>query len=78
MTKIDIGRPPLRRETATLERGRPIVVLLHGRYVELRIKGLHEKYCIAWDVLLDHIRIKNANARLSKAGQLPLPLGEQR
>jgi hypothetical protein len=43
---------PVRRETPVLDRGRPLIVTLHPRYLEVRRKGTRETYTIPYDVCL--------------------------
>ena len=38
----------LRRETATYHKGRPLVVILHPGFVEVREKGRRHGYAIDW------------------------------
>lgn len=43
---------PLSRETACLDRGRPLIVTLHPRHLEIRLKGLRRRYTISYDACL--------------------------
>jgi hypothetical protein len=52
MTRQDSQRPPTVRETCAEWEGRPIVVVLHGRYLELRLKGRQWRVRIPYDRLL--------------------------
>lgn len=51
------------RETAVLDRGRPIVVELHPSHLVLRLKGLRDVHFLAYDALLWRI-MKNSAERL--------------
>ena len=51
------------RETAALDRGRPIVVELHPAHLVLRLKGLRDAHFIAYDALLWRA-IKNSAERM--------------
>jgi hypothetical protein len=52
------------RETAAEDRGRPILVVLHARYITVRVKGTQESYNVPWDHLLDRARIVDATNKL--------------
>lgn len=39
----------LTRETAVSDKGRPIVVTIHARYMTLRLKGTREAYTLPYD-----------------------------
>jgi hypothetical protein len=54
MTKQDETRPPTTREACAEWEGRPIVVVLDGRYLDLRLKGRRWRVRIPYDQLLDH------------------------
>ena len=43
---------PVTRESAVLDRGRPLVVTLHPRFLEIRPKGLRRSYSISYDACL--------------------------
>ena len=58
MTKLN-GENVVVRETAALERGRPIIVELHPKHIVLRLKGLRDSHLIAYDALLWKL-IKNS------------------
>ena len=55
MTKLEANKT-LVRETAVLERGDPIVIELHPRYMELRLKGKRAGLTIDYDTILDLAR----------------------
>ena len=63
MSLLKLNRP-IERETDALDKGRPIVVALHTRYITVRVKGTRESYNVPWDHLLDRARIVDANNRL--------------
>lgn len=42
---------PITRETTVEERGRPLMVTLHPRYLEIRRKGTQETYNVAYDAI---------------------------
>jgi hypothetical protein len=63
IVKLRPGRE-LWRETAALDRDRPIIVVLTPRYITVRVKGTHEFYNVPWDHLLDRARIVDANNKL--------------
>lgn len=54
MTKQDMKHPPTVRETEVRFDGLPIIVALHPRYLELRLKGRRYGTRIAYDVIFDH------------------------
>ena len=39
------------RETAVSDRGRPLLIELHPRYVIFRLKGTRQRYAIDWEAL---------------------------
>jgi hypothetical protein len=43
---------PVTRESATIERGRALIVTLHPRHLELRPKGTRKSYSISYDACL--------------------------
>ena len=43
---------PVSRESACFDRGRPLVVTLHPRHLEIRPKGTRRRYTIAYDAAL--------------------------
>ena len=51
MTRIQNGKS-VTRETAIHERGAAVVVRLHPRYLEVWVKGVHEKYPIDYETVL--------------------------
>ena len=51
MTRIEDSKS-VTRETRALERGAPLVVRLHGRYLEIWPKGVREKYPIDYETVL--------------------------
>ena len=46
MTKLT---KPVTRESASMDRGRPLIVTLHPRHLEIRPKGTRHKYAISYD-----------------------------
>ncbi|HJT71304.1 MAG TPA: hypothetical protein VJ731_13985 [Terriglobales bacterium] len=50
------------RETAVLDRGRPIVVELHPSHLAVRLKGLRDTHFLAYDALLWRV-MKNSAER---------------
>ena len=52
MTKLQPGQS-ITRETAELERARPLVVRLHAKYLEIWPKGTQQGYTISYDVIFD-------------------------
>jgi hypothetical protein len=40
---------PVTRESATIERGRALIVTLHPRHLEMRPKGTRKSYSISYD-----------------------------
>ncbi len=50
MTTID---RPVRRETASTYRGRPLVIELHPGYLEIRPKGKRTRVAIPYDAVLE-------------------------
>lgn len=48
MTKIE---RPLLRETAALERGRPLLIELHPGFLVLRPKGTRQRWSISYDAV---------------------------
>ncbi len=49
MTKLT---KPVSRESACLERGVPLIVTLHPRFLEVRRKGTRQRYTISYDACL--------------------------
>jgi hypothetical protein len=47
MTTLKTDRP-LRRETAAMYSGRPLVVVLHGHFLEIGQKGRRQMLTVAW------------------------------
>jgi len=64
MTKLQAGKK-MTRETAALDRRRPIVVDLFPFYVGVRVKGTREFYSIPWDCILDLGRKIDARQKLA-------------
>jgi hypothetical protein len=52
MTKLQPGKP-LIRETAAMDRRDPIVVELHPKYIELRLKGKRSGVTVDYEAVLD-------------------------
>lgn len=52
MTKLQPEKPIV-RETGAFERGFPIVVTLHPRYMELRVKGTRTAVVVDYEAALD-------------------------
>lgn len=65
MTKITADKV-LKRETASLDRLRPITVELHPRFLSIGIKGTREHYTMPWDMLLDRARFHDARQKLAE------------
>jgi hypothetical protein len=40
---------PVTRESASTDRGRPLIVTLHPRHLEVRPKGTRQRYCISYE-----------------------------
>ena len=57
------------RETAEMERDRPLVVRLHAKYLEIWPKGTREVYRLGYDVIFDAARKRAAYS----AGVAKLP-----
>lgn len=58
------------RETAVLDRGRPIVVELHPSHLVLRLKGLRDTHFLAYDALLWRVMKNSAErARSERLGR---------
>jgi len=49
MTRLE---KPVTRESAAFDRGRPLVVTLHARHLEVRPKGTRHGYTISYDACL--------------------------
>ena len=49
MTRIT---KPVSRESDALDRGRPLIVTLHPRHLEVRPKGTRQRYTISYDACL--------------------------
>ena len=49
MTRIT---KPVARESATIERGRPLIVTLHPRHLEIRAKGLRQSFTVDYSACL--------------------------
>lgn len=45
---------PVTRESALTDRGRPLIVTLHPRHLEIRIKRTRRSYTIAYDAAMWH------------------------
>jgi len=43
---------PLTRETAFIDHGKPLLVTLHPRHMEMRFKGTRQRYTLAYDAAL--------------------------
>jgi hypothetical protein len=43
---------PVTRESACFDRGRPLVVTLHPRHIEIRPKGLRSRYTVSYDACM--------------------------
>ncbi len=43
---------PVKRETSATERGRPIVIGLHPKYLTLRVKGQRRAFQLTYDQLM--------------------------
>jgi hypothetical protein len=43
---------PVTRQSACLDRGVPLIVTLHPRHLEVRVKGTRRRYTIAYDACL--------------------------
>lgn len=65
MTKITADKV-LKRETASLDRLRPITISLHPRYLEIGLKGTRQTWTLPWDVLLDRARFHDARQKLAE------------
>ena len=52
MTGIDRDRPVI-RETELLYFGKHIVVILHPKYIELRVKGKKDSVNVPYDAVLE-------------------------
>jgi hypothetical protein len=55
MTKLQPGKL-LVRETATLERGDPLVIAASPRYLRMWPKGTRRKVSVPWDAIYDLAR----------------------
>ena len=53
MTKLE---KPLTRETAAAHRGDPIVIVLHPKYLQVRLKGKRDGMNVDYETLLDFAR----------------------
>jgi len=51
MTRLQDGKS-VTRETRAMEHGKPLVVRLHARYIEIWRKGVREKYSIDYESVL--------------------------
>lgn len=51
LTKLE-GDTSVARETAAQERTRPLVIVLHPRYLTVRVKGTREAYNLDYELLL--------------------------
>ena len=43
---------PVTRESACLDRRRPLIVTLHPRHIEVRPKGTRQRYTLGYDCIL--------------------------
>lgn len=55
MTKLRSGKPVV-RETSSFDRADTIVVVLHPRYIELRLKGKRSGVAVDYEAVLDLAR----------------------
>lgn len=55
MTRLEINKPVV-RETAAQERATPLVVALHPRYLEMRLKGTRQAFTVDYETVLDLAR----------------------
>lgn len=62
------------RETAVLDRGRPIVVELHPSHLVLRLKGLRDAHFLAYDALL--WRVMKNSAELLRSERMARRKGQ--
>ena len=60
MTKLQPGQS-VTRETAELERARPLVVRLHAKYLEIWPKGTRASFRLSYDVIFDAARKRAAS-----------------
>lgn len=56
----------LKRETQATDRMRPITVTLHPFHLGIGVKGTREFHAIAWDLILDRCRMREAQERLAQ------------
>ena len=71
MTKLLPGQS-VTRETAEMERARPLVVRLHAKYLEIWPKGTQQGYTMNYDVIFDAARKRAAwigVAKLPRVGR---------
>jgi hypothetical protein len=67
MTQIK-PESPLRRETGTYYRGRPLLIELHPGYAVLRRKGTRQRVAVSYDAILEFgYKILARQAALEKA-----------
>ena len=67
MTKLTT---PVTRETATFERTNPIIVTLHPRHIELRLKTQRKSVTVDYGTLLDFARkLAYMRALVGKVGK---------
>jgi hypothetical protein len=59
MTKLQAGQS-VTRETAEMERARPLVVTLHAKYLEIWPKGTRTSFRLSYDVIFDVARKRAA------------------
>jgi hypothetical protein len=62
MTNATTARPVV-RETAVLDRGKPLVVAVHARMIAIRPKGTREWFSVPYDALFDLARKLDARQR---------------
>lgn len=52
MTKIETDKP-VHRETGYDYKGKPLVVSLHAKYLEIRQKGCHDVVCLDYGAVYE-------------------------
>ena len=63
-TIVKLGKRPLVRETDAFERTNPIIIILHARHMEIRLKNKAELYALTYRVVLDLARALHARAKI--------------
>lgn len=43
---------PVSRESAAMDRGKPLMVTLHPRHLEIRPKGTRQRYTLGYEAIL--------------------------